>query len=102
MTTITNTTFTLMSPTAVGKKSVEFAINGEAHRWLATEKRHSQAVLAQLIWVIYRGACNNPKPLSGLWTGGVWVLPEGGRMVDIDNARGIWNALIAAGWKVSP
>jgi hypothetical protein len=98
--TNTPTTFTLISPTGVGKKSVEFSTNGEAHQWLAHEKRTSRAALAELIEIIYRCEGAGERLLSGVSPRGVWTLQEGSRMVGILNARGIWNALIAAGWKV--
>lgn len=95
---ITNTTYTLVL--GEGKKSVEFVTNGEAHRWLAREKRTSQATLAELIEIIYKCEYSDTKSISGVWDGGVWTLQEGSRMVGIDNARKIWNALIAAEWRV--
>ena len=97
---ITNTTYTLVL--GEGKKSVEFVTNGEAHRWLAREKRTSQATLAELIEIIYRCDGNDTKSISGVYDdGGVWALQEGSRMVGINNARRIWNALIAAGFEVT-
>ena len=76
----TTTTYTLVL--GESKKSVEFVTNGE---W---------------ILIIYRCEYSDTKSISGVYDGGVWTLQEGSRMVGIDNARKIWNALIAAEWRV--